>query len=267
MKLLTKHSLKFLIIIMFSLSAGSSFACGTVKGWVDNYFNDKHNRKDEALYMIHCMSVTQKYKATPSEHEALARMIKKGLKAMDYCDKALAIKNFFLFDQLYWLKGTKLYDEIVAVIETKIKRSIQEISGELSLYEQEDREDYCARAGYEVKAMIWNAESICIKKNCRKIDIIHLEEKSKRISRFIQYTRKCFKYTLDMDAQDHIVQVNSDTLNMRRQPAPRDTMVTTLQRGDFLFVTSKRGDWLKVVDKRCKEGWVAGYLTRNARGK
>lgn len=266
MKQAAKYSLIFLIFIIVSLSAGSSFACGTVRGWVDNYFNEKRSNRDDALYKIHCRPVARHYRATPSEHEALARMIKKGLNAMDYCDRVLAVKSFFLFDQLYWLKGTELYDELVSVIETKIKRPVQEISGELSLYEQEDRDDYCARVGYEIKGMIWNSESVCITKHCRTIDISRLEEKSKRLSSFMKRAVKCLNDTTDRGTKNHIVQVNTDTLYIRKKPAPRDTVLATLQRGDFLFVTSKRGDWLKVLDRRCKEGWVAGYLTKNARG-
>lgn len=266
MKLSAKYLFIFLMIIIFSLPGGSSFACGTVKGWVDTYFNEKRDNREDALYKIHCGPVTRQYKATPSEHEALARMIEKGLKAMEYCDRVLAVKSFFLFDQLYWLKGTGQYDELVSVIETKIKRPVQEISGELSLYEQEDRKDYCSRVGYEIKGMIWNAESVCITKHCRTIDISHLKEKSQHISAFMKRAGKCAGDTRDPGAKDHIVQVNTDTLYIRKQPAPRDTVLATLQRGDFLLVTSKRGDWLKVVDRRCREGWVAGYLTKNARG-
>ncbi len=258
----------FLPLFFIILPPGESLACGTVKNWVNIYLNDKHRKQDEALYKINCKpAVTTSYKATPTEQESLAKMISKGLKSLDYCDRSLATKNFFLFDQLFWLQGSDVYDEIVTNIEARISRPVHTVTGELSLYEGEEREDYCARVNFEIKGMKWVSESKCITDTCKQIEISAFKEKLGRIASFTRQTDKCTVEKSETSLRDRIVEVQSKTLTLRKKPAPTGTVLGKLKRDDLLLVKSEKNGWLHVINKKCKEGWVGGYLTKNARGK
>jgi hypothetical protein len=202
--------------LFFVFPIDKSYACGTVKSWVDAYLDESHREQDKALFMIHCEPILAgKYKATPKEHEMLAEMVKKALKGSDYCDKNLATKSFFIFDQLFWLKDKELHNEIVDLIEGRLKRPVHEIKGSLSVYERDEREDYCIIVNYEIKGMKLNGESRCITDKCRETDISPLEEKSRRITSFINKTSKCLPEDSKVSMKEPVVQVKTNTLNLR----------------------------------------------------
>ncbi len=262
------YPLLFFILCFSLFAAQRSFACGTVNGWVDIYYNDSHARQDEALYKINCKTlITKNYKATPSEQESLAKMIRKGLKSIEYCDRSLATKNFFLFDQLFWLQGSEVYNEITADIEDRINRPVESVSGELSLYEGEGREDYCARVNYEIKGMQWNGESKCITNECKGIEISSFKVKLGRIASFTHQADECFDEESKIAPSDKIVQVKSETLTMRKTPHPKGAGILKLKRADLLLLKSEKNGWLRVMNKNCIVGWVGGYLTKDARGR
>ena len=263
---------KYLLLIFLSLiiilHAEKSYACGTVKSWVDTYLDENHREQDKALFMIHCKPIlTGKYKATPKEHEMLAKMIKKALKGSDYCDRNLATKSFFVFDQLFWLKGSELHNEIVGLIEGRLKRPVHEIKGSMSVYNRDTKEDYCIIVNYEIKGMKLKGESRCIMDKCREIDMSPLEEKFRRVASFINKTSKCLPEDSKVSLKERVVQVKTKTLNLRVNPNPKSKRIKILLRNDLLLVKRVNNDWLKVMDKTCKEGWVAGYLTREARSR
>ncbi len=268
MKTYSHYFLIFFICLISILHAEKSYACGTVKSWVDAYLDEDHMEQDKALYMIHCKPIlTNKYKATPKEHEILAKMIKKALKGPDYCDRNLATKSFFVFDQLFWLKGSELHNEIVDLIERRLKRPVQEIKGSMSVYNQEGKEDYCIIVNYEIKGMKLNGESRCITDRCREIDMSPLEEKFRLVASFINKTSKCLPEDSKVSLKERVVQVKTKTLSLRVKPTPKSKKKKKLLRDELLLVKRVNNDWLKVIDKTCKEGWVAGYLTREARSR
>jgi hypothetical protein len=266
-----KHSSFILLVFLCFISilhAEKSYACGTVKSWVDAYLNENNSKQDKALFMIHCKPIlTGTYKATPKEHEMLAKMIKKALKGSDYCNRNLATKSFFVFDQLFWLKGSELHKEIVDLIESRLKRSVHEIKGSMSVYNRDTREDYCIIVNYEIKGMKLNGESRCLTDRCREIDMSPLEEKFRRVASFINKTSKCLPEDSKVSLKERVVQVKTKTLNLRVKPDPNSRLIKKLLRDDLLLVKKVNNDWLKVIDKTCKEGWVAGYLTREARSR
>ena len=266
-----KYSTYLLLIslsLIFILHAENSYACGTVKGWVNAYLDEDHKEHDKALFMIHCKPIlTGRYKATPKEHEMLAEMISKALKGSDYCDRNLATKSFFVFDQLFWLKESELHNEIVDLIEGRLKRPIHEIKGTFSVYERDPKEDYCIMVNYEIKGMKLHGESRCITDRCVETDISPLEEKSRRVASFINKTSRCLPKGEKLSQNERVVQVKTESLSLRVKPTPKSGLIKKLLRNDLLLVRKVNNDWLKVMDKTCREGWVAGYLTREARSR
>ncbi len=263
-----KYLIFFVISCFFIFHVSTTHACGTIDGWVNTYFDKANSQHDDALYMVHCKPVlTGSYKATPGQHEALANMIKKGLTAFEYCDRNLATKNFFIFDQLFWLQGTDIHNEIVTVIENKLKRPLHEIKGTMSLYNRESRTDYCSYVNYEIKGMQWNGEAVCNKKICKEINLTPLKEKSILVSSFINETHKCLKEKDKASGIDKIVKVKSKTLNMRSKPSTKSSIVRQHNNGEYLLVNTIKNDWLQVMDKNCSTGWVAEHLTFDARSK
>jgi hypothetical protein len=264
----SKYLLLFFLFLILILHAEKSYACGTVKSWVNAYLDGNHSKQDKALFMIHCKPIlTGKYKATPKEHEMLAKMIKKALKGSDYCDRNLATKSFFVFDQLFWLKESKLHNEIVGLIEVRLKRPVHEIKGSMSVYNRDTREDYCIIVNYEIKGMKLKGESRCLTDRCREIDMSPLEEKFRRVASFINKTSRCLPEDSKVSLKERVVQVKTETLSLRAKPTPKSRLIKKLLRNDLLLVKKVNNDWLKVIDKTCKEGWVAGYLTREARSR
>lgn len=264
----SSYLLLFFLCLVLILHAEKIYACGTVQGWVDAYLDDNHSKQDKALFMIQCKPILNRiYKATPKEHELLAKMIKKALKGSDYCDRNLATKSFFVFDQLFWLKDSELRNEIVDLIEGRLIRPVHEIKGSFSVYERYTKEDYCIIVNYEIKGIKLNGESRCITDTCRETDISPLEEISRRVNSFIIKTLKCLPEDSKISLKAPVVQVKTESLNLRVRPDPRSTRIKKLFRHDLLMVQSVNNDWFKVIDKSCKEGWVAGYLTREARSR
>jgi len=91
----------FVIGISILILSRGSYACGSVEGWVDIYFDNTHSKQKDALQMIHCEPVVVVFgqsNATLTQHKLLSKMIAAALEEPNPCNQALAIKNFFIFD-------------------------------------------------------------------------------------------------------------------------------------------------------------------------
>jgi hypothetical protein len=270
----------FLISFLFiPFTPTENEACGTVEGWVDVFFNDQHSMQNDALSMIHCDPVViggHQYKATETQHEILSRMIDEALKSEDACDQNLAVKNFFMFDQLYWIKDRPKYKDIVDRIEKVIGRPISQVRGELPTFRPFykvsggfDNEKYCQTVIEEIQAIRESGRVSCYRGNaevkCKRIDLSRFERKEEAISSFISATNSCSNGMEQADSTANVIQVESDILNLREGWSRDHSIVKTLKKGEFLRVIGDHGEWFKVLDTECRQGWVAGYLTIDAK--
>jgi hypothetical protein len=131
------YFLLILTVVFCLCGVNYTFACGTIKGWVDTFLLEG---RYEALCMIHCWPIVlEQYKKTKEEHELLAKMINRALEDPRDCIKLLAIKNFFIFDKLEQIKETQEYLTLISKIEKILGRPISKIrirKGELSLFNE-----------------------------------------------------------------------------------------------------------------------------------
>ncbi len=77
-----KSLLLLSIFIAGVITPFHAFACGTVEGWVEVYFNPRHSQQDQAIYKINCGPIFELYyKASLEQHQLLSGMIADALKS------------------------------------------------------------------------------------------------------------------------------------------------------------------------------------------
>lgn len=140
----------FCIILSLSfyfIGINDSFACGTIEGWVEIYFDKNHDEQDQALYWIQCQPVVvEQYKNTKKQQELLIKMINQGLDDPRLCYKYFAVKSFFIFDKLSKMKDTKDYSLVSSKIEKLLGRLIKDIKTtkrDWSYFDWQNQDEYC----------------------------------------------------------------------------------------------------------------------------
>lgn len=259
----------FALSLVFTLMAGvvfspKAYSCGTVEGWVSAYFDSRYDSKLKALYFVHCEPIIYDfYKGSVKEHELLGKMILDAIEKGNSCERNLAIKNFFIFDNLFWIRDSETHHKISEFIENESGRSIESIMGSLSPYSFEEISYYCRKVDEEIHDL-YNGRSDCYGR-CKKIDLEWFKRQAEKIENFIKVIDNCLTSTTPKSSQ--VLKVKSNTLNLREAPTTQSSIVTKLQRGEFLRVIASKNDWYQIVDSKCNKGWVAGYLTSDARNK
>ncbi len=231
--------------------------------------------------MIHCEPVLYDvYKGKSiAEHQQLGKMILHALDNGRACDRTLAVKNFFLFDNLFLINGTETHREVVHKVQKELRSGrnpdvlVEDINqGSLSPYQWEDKPAYCRKAQHEIQALI-SGTPRC-RGRCKEIDSgeiekkiaaanAALEENETMINRFIQQAGTCGGFSVSNSAK--VKKVKNSSLNLRRNSTTKSDIVKELPRGTLLLVMNEVNGWYQVIDNKCSAGWVAGYLTRNAR--
>ena len=197
-----------------------STACGTIPGWVETYFDSEHSDQPMALLFIHCLPILdEQYKATLSQHKDLARMIGHALKTGNECDRNLAIKNFYMFDQLFWLRGTKTHDEIQDMIGESLGFSdLNLVQGYLAHWDWSNRDAYCKTVAKQIATM--KAFKPRRRGLGRKIDLSRLEKRAKQVNKFGARTDKWLS-TESARTDVELLRVTGKNLALRSKQSKR----------------------------------------------
>lgn len=239
------------------------YACGTVEGWVEVYFDKNNTMKDDALYMIHCEPVLPYfYKATPTQHLLIAKMINHALKSHVQCYQNLAIKNFFIFDKLFQLRDMPIYVDIVSQIERTIGRNIDTIEGYLSFFNFVDTPRYCSVVQNEINQIRDFGRSSIIGEGKRIVPFEVLDNRLRQIKLFKSRTNKDLNVSDNNSDEYPVLAVSAKVLKLRAKPATKSSVVKKLIKGELIRVikTNKYG-WYQVIDIHGSKGWVAGQFT------
>lgn len=216
--------------------------------------------QSKALSWIHCEPILYDfYNGSFEEHELLAKMILHAIENGTPCERNLAIKNFFIFDNLFWVRDSEIHHRISEFIEKEARMKPGSIHGSLSHYNWEENATYCQKTEMEVQSLYYG-QSWC-EGRCKKIDLEVFERRAEKIEDTIRTTDKC----LTSLSNKKVIKVNSKTLNLRKAPTTSSAVVSKLHWGEFLRVVTSKNGWHQVVDTKCNKGWVADYLTDDAR--
>ena len=258
--------LAFLAISTLIVFPSRTFACGTVEDWVKIYFDNQNHFQQHPLSFVHCEHIVfNYYKATPRQHELLAQMIAHALNSDDPCDHNLAIKNFFIYDQLFWLKHMDIHKQIKTDVESILKQPSGKISGSLSMYDFEDHESYCTKVHTEISQMKLGSVQCSDDDKCKRIDLSNIERKAGLVTSFIKETNACLRVQMDNPLDVQVLRVKTERVNVRSKPSTGGKIINTLKTGDFLRVVRSANEWFLVLGNDCQIGWIAGYLTEEGR--
>lgn len=205
------------------------------------------------------------YKATFAQHELLAKMIGAALASGDPDERNLAVKNFFIFDQLFWLRGSEVHTHIAAEVESVLGRPVSDVKGTLSVFDFRVPEAYYQSVRAELQrlasgrlASAWGARQ-------KEIDLRPLQLKATSITDFVHCTDACVPQGSTLGSSVQVYQVQGAVLNLRSQPTTESSTVRRLQQGELLRAVEVSGDWTQVLDQECGIGWVATRLVADAR--
>jgi len=258
-----------LTILITLLSPGIGHACGTIEGWVEVYFDPSHPNQPEALYMIHCGPIqSQFYKGTAAEHQFLAEMIDHALAHGAADGRAYAIKSYFLFDRLLWLRDTDVHARIVGEIERQLGRPVMGVKGRLSTYAFEDPAHYISIVQRELDAIAQTGQCVSSGREGVSLEagLRRLRAAEQRILSFLDTVGACSDASAP-GASEQVIRVRSERLNLRQSPSTQSQILKTLLQGDLAQVLRTGSGWLRVRDGTCAVGWVAEYLVEDARSR
>jgi len=226
--------------------------------------------------MMHCEPIIFEgdfYKASPKEHELLAKVILDALNDNDSCVQFLAVKNFFIFDNLSQVQEKKIYKDISRKIEKIVGRPVNDVKGHLSAYAFQSYQQYCGIVEKEINGLIEGDKFSCYGRGeCKPVNFSHPEEKTQKIieqkkaQKIIEPPKKT-EPCPEKSASGLILKIKKDTLNLRSEPNTRCKIVGELTKNDLLYVIKKEGEWFYISTEKCKKGWVAGYLTKDAKSE
>lgn len=263
------RALRFFGLMLFAMAASEpAWSCGTVPGWASNYDISRPDKdRFESLAMIHCVPVLkEQYSASMEEHRALAEMLDKALEDPDPCHRDLAVKNYFVFHQLFWLWGSEGHDNLRKRIMDRLDLPDSHVvEGGMPPFDYSPKEAYCAEAGRQIDRLRGRAYP-CAEGECIPTGLKPLALQSQRVSAFIKKVDACEAPIASDDLEPDVVVVTFEGLNFRARGTTQSDILKELPAGALLkVIKNTRHGWLNVVDADCATGWVAGNSTRNAR--
>lgn len=241
-------------------------ACGTIPGWVKVYFDTEHENQPLALAFIHCTPIVEEqYKATLAQHKDLARMIVHALDNGDECDRNLAVKNFYIYDQLFWLRGTEVHDEIKSQVAVLLGLPDSTVmAGTVPLWDWKKRDIYCKTVARQIAA-VKGLKPFQAGRG-RKIDLSRLKKKAAKVDRILGKTDKCLSVKSN-PADVELLRVTGNNLALRSKQTTKSKALKRFKLGTFLRVLKFADNgWAHVIDRKCTRGWVAVHRTKDARG-
>jgi hypothetical protein len=143
----------FLVLFFINIQL---FACGTIESWHSYYFDHKDDHKEQlyALTYLHCEPIlSQQYKRTEEQHQLLLEILNDVFMNGNDCMKLMAIKNFFLFDEL---KNSKSFDREMVELWIEAQSSRKYVSSfyhkiKFKPYDYTDIEEYCKKTEQEIE--------------------------------------------------------------------------------------------------------------------
>ncbi len=259
------HLLSCFLFLFSFLSASSAFSrCLPLEETARGYLADHPVIAEEAPFTLQCReAVLHGYTPHYLLHQLLGKVILKQLQEERVlCRRLLAVKSFFLFDQLYWISDTEEYKDIKAAVEQIIGMPVSRVSGGLDFYKEGMKQkQYCSVVKDHIDSLQHDGFWLGVEK---KIDLAPLILEDDKVYRFMKWTKRC-KESREK-TKERFAKVRATSLRLRAEPSVDGSVVRNLPKGELLRLGAKLHysgtvSWVQVWDMNCETGWVASeYL-------
>ncbi len=250
----------------FLLVGPASATCLSLQKSAEGYLNDHPVISEEAPYSLQCREAYRHgYSPSYQMHQLLGKVLLKQLhEERVVCRRLLAVKSFFLFDQLYWVSDTEGYKDIKAAVEQILGMPISRVKGRLDFYDgSESRKQYCTELKERVESLQHDGFWLGTEKEINLAPLILEDDK---VYRFMKWTKKCKNKKEEAGTQEErFAKVNATSLNMRVNPSRSAAIVRKLPNAELLRLLKRTKEWAEVVDMNCQRGWVAKKYLQQVR--